>query len=762
MATDPARTVSVDEAPPAGAQAILAISGMTCASCVSRVERALKRTPGVQDALVNLATDKATVTLAPGFTHIATLLTAVDEAGYGAEEIVPEAQAADGEYPTLAHRDAEARELKRAVIIAAAFTAPVAAMAMGGALVRDALPAWFQAIEVYLQLALAAPVWAVLGWRFHRVTLRNLRHGATSMDTLISLGTTAAFLYSLWFTITQGAAAVHSVYYDAAAVITTLILLGKYLEAAAKGRSSQAIQKLMGLQPKTARVIRNGLETDIPIAQVAVDDLLVVRPGERIPVDGVVESGASAVDESMITGESIPAEKRAGSAIIGATINKNGLLHVRAQKVGRDTALSQIVRLVEEAQGSRAAIQRVADQVAGVFVPAVIAAAAFTFLGWYVIGGANFTGALIPAVAVLVIACPCALGLATPTAIMVGTGKGAEFGVLIKGGEILEKVGRVRTIVLDKTGTLTTGTPAVTEVLPLASGVTAQQVMQLAAAVERDSEHPVGHAIVSYAQAEGIDYRLGVSEFTAVPGHGLRAQVDGSPVLLGTRKFMQDNAIDLSIKAPDAPDAILAVEQLENQGKTAVLLATNGQVIGAIAVADTLRPESTQAVAGFKAMGLSVAMLTGDNARTARTIAQQAGIDRVLAQVLPEDKSREVARLQQQGEVVAMVGDGINDAPALAQADIGIAIGTGTDVAMEASDLTLVGSDLRGVDIAIRLSRQTLRIIKQNLFWAFIYNVIGIPLAALGFLNPMIAAAAMAMSSVSVVSNSLRLRRFKA
>ncbi len=759
MATDPARTVGVDEAPPAGAQALLAISGMTCASCVSRVERALKRTPGVQDALVNLATDKATVTLAPGFTHIATLLTAVDEAGYGAEEIIPEAQAADGEYHTLAHRDAEARELKRAVIIAAALTAPVAAMAMGGPLVRDAQPAWFQAIEVYLQLVLAAPVWAVLGWRFHRITLRNLRHGATSMDTLISMGTTAAFLYSLWFTITQGAAAVHSVYYDAAAVITTLILLGKYLEAAAKGRSSQAIQKLMGLQPKTARVIRNGLETDIPIAQVAVDDLLVVRPGERIPVDGVVESGASAVDESMITGESIPAEKRAGSAIIGATINKNGLLQVRAQKVGRDTALSQIVRLVEEAQGSRAAIQRVADQVAGVFVPAVIAAAAFTFLGWYVIGGADFTGALIPAVAVLVIACPCALGLATPTAIMVGTGKGAEFGVLIKGGEILEKVGRVRTIVLDKTGTLTTGMPAVTEVLPLASGVTAQQVLQLAAAVEHDSEHPVGHAIVRHAQAEGIDYRLGVSEFTAVPGHGLRAQVDGSPVLLGTRKFMQDNAIDLPI---DAPEALQAVEQLENQGKTAVLLATNGQVIGAIAVADTLRSESAQAVAGFKAMGLSVAMLTGDNARTARTIAQQAGIDRVLAQVLPEDKSREVARLQQQGEVVAMVGDGINDAPALAQADIGIAIGTGTDVAMEASDLTLVGSDLRGVDIAIRLSRQTLRIIKQNLFWAFIYNVIGIPLAALGFLNPMIAAAAMAMSSVSVVSNSLRLRRFKA
>ena len=760
MATDPARTVGVDEAPPAGAQALLAISGMTCASCVSRVERALKRTPGVQDALVNLATDKATVTLAPGFTHIATLLTAVDEAGYGAEEIIPEAQAADGEYHSLAHRDAEARELKRAVIIAAALTAPVAAMAMGGPLVRDAQPAWFQAIEVYLQLVLAAPVWAVLGWRFHRITLRNLRHGATSMDTLISMGTTAAFLYSLWFTITQGAAAVHSVYYDAAAVITTLILLGKYLEAAAKGRSSQAIQKLMGLQPKTARVIRNGLETDIPIAQVAVDDLLVVRPGERIPVDGVVESGASAVDESMITGESIPAEKRAGSAIIGATINKNGLLQVRAQKVGRDTALSQIVRLVEEAQGSRAAIQRVADQVAGVFVPAVIAAAAFTFLGWYVIGGADFTGALIPAVAVLVIACPCALGLATPTAIMVGTGKGAEFGVLIKGGEILEKVGRVRTIVLDKTGTLTSGMPAVTEVLPLASGVTAQQVLQLAAAVEHDSEHPVGHAIVRHAQAEGIDYRrLGVSEFTAVPGHGLRAQVDGSPVLLGTRKFMQDNAIDLPIKAPEA---LQAVEQLENQGKTAVLLATNRQVIGVIAVADTLRSESAQAVAGFKAMGLSVAMLTGDNARTARTIAQQAGIDRVLAQVLPEDKSREVARLQQQGEVVAMVGDGINDAPALAQADIGIAIGTGTDVAMEASDITLVGSDLRGVDIAIRLSRQTLRIIKQNLFWAFIYNVIGIPLAALGFLNPMIAAAAMAMSSVSVVSNSLRLRRFKA
>ncbi|HLE82448.1 MAG TPA: copper-translocating P-type ATPase, partial [Dehalococcoidia bacterium] len=555
----------------------------------------------------------------------------------------------------------EIRNLKRAVILAAVLSTPVALLANLLLLNPNIFPQWLEDIQVYLQWALTTPVWAFLGWRFHRVTLLNLRHGSATMDTLISMGTTAAYLYSIYPVLSMGAMAAHLVYFDAAAVITTLILLGKYLEAAAKGRSSEAIKKLMGLQAQTARVVRDGQELDIPLAQVLVGDLVIVRPGEKIPADGTVEEGASAVDESMLTGESIPVEKRPGDTVIGATINKNGLLRFRAQKVGRDTALAQIIRMVEEAQGSKAPIQRLADQVSAIFVPAVIGTAGLTLLGWYLIGDVGFTRALIYSVAVLVIACPCALGLATPTAIMVGTGKGAENGILIKGGEVLEKVREIQTIVLDKTGTLTLGKPSLTDVVALNSGaVTEERVLQLAAAVERGSEHPVGEAIVEQARAQSLDLELRVEAFEAVPGHGLKAKVEGQSILLGTRKLMQDSGVQV-------PEAALArLEALESEGKTAVLVALDGTVAGILAVADTIRPEAQAAVARFRQMGLTVAMITGDNARTANAIARQAGIQRVLAEVLPEDKAQEIKRLQSEGQAVAMVGDGINDAPALA------------------------------------------------------------------------------------------------
>ena len=719
----------------------LTISGMTCASCVARIERKLGRLEGVESASVNLATERASVAYDPNRVSPSQLIGAIEAAGYGAAPVMEDV--APGEDADEVRRRELGRR-RRLLALGVALSAAVLALAMIPGLM--AFPT--MASHNYLLAGLALPVWAYVGRGFHRGALVNARHGAANMDTLISLGSSVAYLYSLGVTV---AGSDQPVYFDTAALIVTLIYLGKYLEAAAKGRTGEAIARLAGLQPRTARVVRNGHERDIPMAQVVLGDTLLVRPGERMPADGVVLAGEGVVDESMLTGESLPVAKAPGDGVIGATINGTGLLRVQATAVGRDSVLAGIIRLVEQAQGSKAPVQRLADRISAVFVPVVLGLAALTFLGWLLTGhGAG--QALVPAIAVLVIACPCALGLATPTAIMVGTGRGASMGILIKGGESLERIRSLTAVALDKTGTVTEGRPRLTDVLPLA-GLPAGEILRLAAGVERASEHPLGQALVRGAEERGLALPPTPDSFRSVTGGGVQGIVEGHAVVVGSRRLLADRGID-------AAGAEAALGALEAGGKTALLVAVDGALAGVVAVADTVKAGAPEAVAALRALGLEVALITGDNRRTAEAVARQAGIERVLAEVRPEEKAAEIARLQGEGRVVAMVGDGINDAPALARADVGIAMGTGTDVAMAAADITLVRGDLRSVPEAIALSRATMRIIRQNLFWAFFYNMILVPLAAFGLVDPIFAAAAMALSSVTVIGNSLRLGRF--
>ena len=830
----------------------LPITGMTCAACANRIEKQLKKSPGVSTAGVNLATARATVEYDPAHTGVRQLMDTVKSAGYGtagtahATFIVDDSARPSGSSQPLEHhigrltgvvgvsfnlatmevraeyltgaidvasirhavedfgyrvrdvsgadgdaaaeggehaaRSSEYHELRRKFWIAAVLSLPLLVIAMShGQIAMFDVP-WIN----WLQLALATPVVVYCGSHFFRGAWAALRHRAADMNTLIATGTGAAYLYSVVATVAPdlfrgtafrdpmaGMAGMSAppvpVYFEAAAVIIALILLGRMLESRAKGQTTSAIRRLLDLQAKTARVVRDGREMDIPVEEVVPGDTVIMRPGGKIPVDGTITEGGSAVDESMLTGESLPVVKTVGDEVFGATINKTGSFRFEATKVGRDTALQQIVKLVQDAQGSKAPIARLADVVSGIFTPIVLCIAIATFAVWYVVAPVDvrFTMALVNFVAVLIIACPCALGLATPTAIMVGTGKGAENGILIKGGETLETAHRVRTIVLDKTGTITKGTPALTDVLP-ANGMDEDELLGVVASAERGSEHPLGQAIVRGARERELTL-VDVSDFNAIAGHGIEATVGDRALLLGNEKLMRDRGVEL-----DGAEERAAA--LSSEGKTPMYAAVRARAdaggyrfAGLVAVADEIKPESRAAIAQLRRRGISLIMMTGDNRRTAEAVARQVGIDRVLAEVLPQDKARQVKQLQDGSNIVAMVGDGINDAPALAQANVGIAIGTGTDVAIEASDVTLIRGDLHGVVTAIELSRATIRTVRQNLFWAFIYNIIGIPIAAgvlypiTGWLlSPIIASAAMSFSSVSVVLNSLRLRRFHA
>ena len=744
-------------------KAVMVIGGMTCASCAARVEKALKKVPGVENASVNLANERATIVFDSGVARLKDLRVAVEQAGYQPMDLSRTGAVEEDR----ARKEKEIKTLWTRFTVAAVFAVPLLYIAMAPMLpwLRLPFPASlnpmrYPLVYALVELILTLPILYV-GRKFYTVGFKALFMRSPNMDSLIAIGTSSAFLYSVIGTVEIALGYYHAVdalYFESAGVIIALILLGKSLEIASKGRTGEAVRRLMGLAPKTAVVVADGVEREIPIDEVEIDDMVVVRPGGKIPVDGVIEDGWTAIDESMLTGESMPVEKKPGDPVYAATVNQNGLVKLRATKVGNDTALAGIIRLVEDAQGSKAPIAYLADVVSGYFVPVVCVIALVAGIAWYA-ATRDIAFALRIFISVLVIACPCALGLATPTAIMVATGKGAEHGILIKSGEALETAHKIGAVVLDKTGTVTLGRPELTDVLP-AEGVAKDELIRLVASAEQGSEHPLGQAIVRGASANGAELEP-ASDFEALPGQGIRARIGDVLVHAGNRRMAESLGIDLA-------DFEEAAERLADEGKTPMYAVADGKLLGLVAVADVLKPESPEAIRRLKAMGLEVVMLTGDNRRTAESVARQAGVDRVLAEVLPGDKAAEVKKLQEGGAKVAMVGDGINDAPALTQADVGIAIGSGADVAIESADIVLVRSDLNDVATAIELSRKTIRNIRENLFWAFGYNVVGIPVAAgllyaFGgpLLSPMIGAAAMSLSSVSVLTNALRLKRFR-